>query len=454
MGYIETDVLTIGAGGGAYPGAFRLAKAGFDVIMVDKKGVLSGNCLAEGCVPSKAIREQIHTYKRFMAFSNKNIDIDYESIIIHKDNVQKIRYALHEEELKAFKNLKLIKGVARFKDPNTLIVYTDSGEDTIRAKYIIIASGSDVFVPPIKGKEYAITSSDIYKLNPTLRYVPKDFAIIGGGYIGIETAFYFANMGSNVYVFEKLNTILAGIDKYAVDTLMKYLPKNVHIYTSVDVKEISKKEDKKMIHYEKDGSLNTLEVDEVLMAVGRHSVIPEGASEFLNIKRGIEVNQACQTNISHIYASGDVNAKIPLFHAAMRQSLVCAHNIMANNTPTDYMDFDNVPFSVFTIPALSYVGITKEKAENMGIDVMESSFDIKEDSRAEIYGEYGELRLFFDAKNLKLIGAYIVGMDAEQLISHLGLAIKLGANARDLAEYPDQHPMVQECISKAARKLF
>lgn len=451
---IEVDVLTIGAGGGAYPGAFRLAKAGFSVLMVDKKGVMSGNCLAEGCVPSKAIREQIHTYLRFKAFSKKDLDIDYKDIIAKKDEVQNIRYKLHEEELKAFKNLKLMKGVARFKDEHTVVVESDKGEETIKAKYIIIASGADVFVPPIKGKEHAITSTDIYKLNPNLTYVPKEFAIIGGGYIGLETAFYFANLGSNVYIFEKLDRVLAGIDKYATNTLLKYLPKNIKIFTSVEVQEIGLKDNKKVVYYKQDDTAKSIEVDEVLMAVGRKPVIPEGADKFLKISKAIEVNRACQTNIPHIYASGDVNGKVPLFHTAIRQSLVCAYNIMANNTPIDYADFDNVPFTVFTIPAMAFVGITKEKAESLNMDIVEASFDLKEDSRAEIYSEEGELKLFFDAKSLKLVGAYIVGIDAEQLVSHLGLAIKLGASARDLAEYQDQHPMTQECISKAARKLF
>ncbi len=451
---IEVDVLTIGAGGGAYPGAFRLAKAGFNVLMVDKKGVMSGNCLAEGCIPSKTIREQIHTYLRFKAFNNIDVEIDYKRIISKKDEVQNVRYKLHEEELKAFKNLKLIKGVARFKDEHTVVVESDKGEDTIKAKYIIIASGADVFVPPIKGKEHAITSTDIYKLNPNLTYVPKEFAIVGGGYIGLETAFYFANLGSNVYIFEKLDRVLAGIDKYATQTLLKYLPENIKIFTSVEVQEIALKDKKKVLYYKQDDAIKSIEVDEALMAVGRKPIIPEGAQNFLKIGKAIEVNSACQTNIPHIYASGDVNGKIPLFHTATRQSMVCAHNIMANNTPVDYADFENVPFTVFTIPAMSFVGITKEKAEKLGIDIVETSFDLKEDSRAEIYSEEGELRLFFDAKSLKLLGAYIVGIDAEQLVSHLGLAIKLGASARDLAEYQDQHPMTQECISKSARKLF
>ena len=190
------------------------------------------------------------------------------------------------------------------------------------------------------------------------------------------------------------------------------------------------------------------------MAVGRKPVIPEGADKFLKISKAIEVNRACQTNIPHIYASGDVNGKVPLFHTAIRQSLVCAYNIMANNTPIDYADFDNVPFTVFTIPAMAFVGITKEKAESLNMDIVEASFDLKEDSRAEIYSEEGELKLFFDAKSLKLVGAYIVGTDAEQLVSHLGLAIKLGASARDLAEHQDQHPIDPRVYIKSCKKTI
>ena len=157
MAIQHVDLLTIGAGGGAYPAAFRLAQAGRSVIMVDPKGAMSGNCLYEGCVPSKAIRETAEIYQSQQRLAGHGlagaISIDFTKITMHKDAVQARRYEQHAAELAAARNIKLIQGTARLLGPHEVAVNTTEGEQRFRCAQIIIASGSDVFIPPIPGAE-------------------------------------------------------------------------------------------------------------------------------------------------------------------------------------------------------------------------------------------------------------------------------------------------------------
>ena len=152
----EYDVVTIGAGGAAYPAAFRLKRSGYSVVMIDEKGVMSGNCLSEGCVPSKAIIETVHNYKIIKEFSD--FKMDYKDILKRKDEVQKMRYRLHSEELESA-GLKIIKGTARILDKHTLEVDTATEKLKLRFRHLIIGSGAYTYVLKIPGAEYCITSA-------------------------------------------------------------------------------------------------------------------------------------------------------------------------------------------------------------------------------------------------------------------------------------------------------
>ncbi|MGC8612113.1 MAG: dihydrolipoyl dehydrogenase [Athalassotoga sp.] len=458
------DVVTIGAGGGAYPAGFRLAKSGMDVVMIDDKGVMSGNCLAEGCVPSKAIRESVNLYRISKKFDFWGLDgqvaFEYKKIIAHKDNVQKFRYAQHAEELKeALPHLQLVKGHARFLDDHTLEVKTEKEEEVYRAKRaIIVASGSETSILPINGADLCITSHDIFSMNPKLQTLPKTMTIIGGGYIALETATFFNELGTKVKLFKRSDRILSDeVDLRFSQTLRQFLDPNIEIVTGARVMEVERVQDGYRMSYVKDDKTESVTSDIVMMAVGRRSVIPEGADKIgIKTEHGrIIVNNAMQTNIPHIYAPGDVNGLSMLFHSAVRQSLVAANNIMAGNTPIDYMNFKTVPTTVFTFPEGAYVGILPDEAKSKGIKLVETSSPFKIDARAQIFGEMdGEIREFFDAETMKIVGAWVIGLDAGLLIGELARLVEGGFTVKEVAEFADQHPTTAEGIVKAARKLI
>ncbi|MHB1646383.1 MAG: dihydrolipoyl dehydrogenase [Candidatus Acididesulfobacter diazotrophicus] len=462
----QVDLLTIGAGGGGYPAAFRLAKAGKQAVMVDTKGIMSGNCLEQGCVPSKTIREAIEVYRlakkrEYFGLKGDNIGFDYSKIIEFKDNVQKFRYEQHAKELEeAKKNLKLLKGVASFIDEHIVKITTENGEKIYNAKNIIIASGAEPSILPIDGAEYCITSTDLYILNTKIKTLPKSIAILGAGYIGVETASFFSELGVNVTIIQRSKRILTSMEERFALLLQNLLNPKIKLEFETEIKKVEKSNESSdyKVSYIKDGKLKTINAELVLMGTGRKPVTPEGIEKIgieLDAKGKIKIKNSIQTNIPHIYASGDVNGVQMLFHSAERQSLVCANNIFAGNTPIDYMNFNAVPTTVFTFPKAAYAGILPSKAASMGIDILETSYDFIVDSKAQIYNELnGEIREFFDAKTMKIIGAWVIGIDAELLIGELVTAIQNSLDVHTMASLPNQHPTSSEGIAKAARKLL
>ena len=449
----EYDVITIGAGGAAYPAAFRLKRSGFSVIMIDEKGVMSGNCLSEGCVPSKAIIETVHNYKIMREFIE--FKLNYGDIIKRKDHVQEMRYRQHAAELTEA-DLEIIKGTAKLLDTHTVEVDTGKEKMKLGFRHLIIGSGAYTYKLNIPGSEYAITSADLFKIDPAVKKIPDSLVVIGGGYIGVETASFMSILGSKVTLIERSDRLLTDMDAGIVDKLTGMLPEMV-INLNNEVKSIEKAGNKfKTIIVDENGEKVSILSDMVMMATGREPLIPEGTAQCgIEMDRhGIKVNSAMQTNIPHIYATGDVNGITPLFHAAKRQSLIAAANIMAGDTAVERFDSSSVPFTLFSIPNMSFVGITPDTARQGKIEYSAVTYPMIEDSMAEIHNEIcGEITMLFD-KNLKIIGGYVIGNDAGNLINEIALGIHKGLNARDFAEMAHQHPMTFEGLDSAARKLF
>jgi len=463
-GVQSVDTITLGAGGGAYPAAFALARAGRQVVMVDAKGVMSGNCLAEGCVPSKAVfemaelRRRLHLGPMAHALGPLGAPTDYRAVLAHKADVQRTRYRQHDEELAAAGDrLQLVHGTARLVDAHVVEVGTDAGLLQFRADHVIIATGSDVFVPPIPGAALCATSHDLFALDATVTSLPERLVVIGGGYIGLEVACMLQGLGSTVTVLEALDQLLAGMDPDFVTLLSGGLDPSVTVKLGAGVTAITRSGEGFEVHYRHDDVDHQLGADLVLMAVGRRPVIPAGAGSIGLALDGhaLAVDPSLQVpSHRHIYAPGDVNGRSPLFHSAVRQSLVAAHNIMAGDEVVDRMDFASVPTTIFTAPEGAYVGLLRGGAAAQGIPTLEASYGLETDSRAQILAEpYGEIRLFFHAESLRVLGGWVVGIDAAQLVGQIGQAVAAGLSAYDLARFADQHPTAAEGISRAARSV-
>ncbi len=457
----DVDVLVLGAGGAGYPGAFFLAQAGLSVLMVDPIGNLGGDCLAEGCVPSKAVREAALVRglaDKFDGFGLRGGKpaVDWGAVLAHKDRVQNTRYAQHAREIAAG-GVAFVQGRGVIVAPDRVRIDAGdgSGSREVRFRQLILGTGSAPARLPILGADLALTSHDLFRLGADLP-LPQHLVIIGGGYIGVETASMLQALGAQCSILEYAPQILPGFDAELASFLHASLSQRVRIERSAQVLSIAREGDGYHVRYKQDGGERSMQGDAVLMATGRVAVLPEGVEHLgLAMERGhVKVDDTLRTSNPQVWAPGDVNGRSMLFHSAVRQSLVAARCIAAGGQAVDRMPFHAVPMTVFTEPELAHAGQTAAQAEAaLGADaVAVMRYDYAEDSRAQIYAEtQGFIKLVFNRQDARLLGAQIAGMDAAQLIAPLALALEQGLGAKALADTVFPHPMLSEGINKAAR---
>lgn len=455
----RVDAVVIGAGGGGYPGAFLMDGAGRRVVMVDPFGNLGGDCLAEGCVPSKAVRHAAvvradAARSHLFGLSGPPPQVDWPGVLAYKDRIQQQRYRQHQAELAA-SSVIFHSGTARIVDEQ-LVEVDDTAGATHRYRFgdLVLATGSAPTRLPIPGAELAITSHDLFRLGADLPF-PGRPVIIGGGYIGVEVASMLHNLGATPVVLEAVDQLLPGFDREVAHHLRLSLEERVIVYTGTLVSGIEVVPGGLRVSFHSADHEGTVEGDVVVMATGRHPVLPEGIEHLgLAAGRAPRVDRQLRTDAAHVYAPGDVNGRSMLFHSAVRQSIVAAHAILAGGQPVDAMNFEAVPMTVFTEPEVAHVGLTEQQAEARYGAVDVTRYDYGIDARAQILVETdGFIKLVWDGHTGRLVGAQVLGADAAQLIAPLALAVHAGLDAGALADVAFPHPMLTEGINRAARSV-
>jgi len=353
-------------------------------------------------------------------------------------------------------NVKVIIGTGEILDAETILVKSSTQEITIKTKNIIIATGSKSAIIPIKGIENknVINSSDAL----SLMEVPKKLVIIGGGVIGMEFAYIFASFGAKVTVVEFMDQCLITCDDdVCKENKRSAAKKGIKLYNNAKVEEICDADNNEcIVRFVQDGKDKYVTANKVLLAVGRIPYVDglglENTGIELNInKKGIKVDSKMQTNVSNIYAIGDVTNVILLAHAASHQGIVAVNNIMGK--PCD-MDYTAVPSAIFTDPEIAMVGIGEKVAMLQGLEIEVGKFPFSANGKALCYGESGGFVKIIKDKNTNLvIGASIVGLHATDLIAELTLAIKNNLTAEAIAETIHAHPTTAEGIFEAALAL-
>jgi dihydrolipoamide dehydrogenase len=456
---MESDITIIGGGPGGYVAAIHAAKLGAKVILIEKEK-LGGTCLNWGCIPTKTLvrsAQVFNTIKRAEEFGcyAENIGIRMEKVIARKDKVvselvQGIKYLMDKNKI------QVIIGTAEIVDNETILAKSTTQEIIIKTKNIIIATGSKSAVVPIKGIENknVINSSDAL----SLLEVPKKLVIVGGGVIGMEFAYIFASFGAEVSVVEYMDQCLINCDDDICEENKKSAAKRgIKLYTTAKVEEICEAENNEsIVRFTQNGKEKYVTANKVLLSVGRNPYIDglklENAGVELNHnKKGIKVSSKMQTNVSNIYAIGDVTNIILLAHAASHQGIVAVNNIMGK--PCD-MDYTAVPSAIFTEPEIAMVGIGEKEANIQGIEVEVGKFPFSANGKALSYGESnGFIKIIKDKNTKRLIGASIVGLHATDLIAELTLAIKNNLTAEAITETIHAHPTTAEVIHEAALSL-
>jgi dihydrolipoamide dehydrogenase len=448
------DVVVIGGGPGGYVAAIRAAQLGMKVACVEKRGSLGGTCLNIGCIPSKALLQSSEKFAEaghalaMHGVKVEGIGLDLKTMLARKDKV--VGENTRGVEFLFKKNkVAWIKGAARIAGPGSIAV----NGDTVSAKSIVIATGSDVVtLPGIEIDEKRIVSSTGAL---TLSEVPKRFVVIGGGYIGLEMGSVWRRLGAEVTVVEFLDRITPGMDAEIGKNLQRALQKQGFAF-KLGTKVVGAKagNDGVALALEpaQGGAREEMKADVVLVAVGRRPYTDglglETVGVALDEKKRVKVDGQFRTNVAGIYAIGDVIAGAMLAHKAEDEGSAVAE-IIAGQKP--HIDYDAIPAVIYTQPEVASVGKSEEDLKAAGVAYAVGKFPFTANGRARANGDTeGFVKILADAKTDRMLGAHIIGADAGTMIAELALAMEYGASSEDIARTSHAHPTLPEATKEAA----
>ncbi|MGD9107852.1 MAG: dihydrolipoyl dehydrogenase [Gammaproteobacteria bacterium] len=451
MTEITTEVLVLGAGPGGYTAAFRAADLGKKVTIVEQGDTLGGVCLNVGCIPSKAllhitniIDEAREVAKHGVEFGEPKIDID--KIRGYKDSiVAKLTGGL--KMLAKMRKIEVIHGEGKFVSDKQIKV----GEQIINFEHAIIAAGSSpVNLPFLPDDPRIIDSTGALELKET----KGSMLILGGGIIGLEMATVYSTLGTEVTIVEMLPQIVAQADPDIIKPLQRSLKKRCkNIWLETKVTKVEAKDDGLYVTFEgKHGSAEPQRFDRILAAIGRKpngkSIGAENAGVNVDERGFIAVDKQQRTNIKNIFAIGDIVGNPMLAHKAIAEGRVAAEVIAGFDVSYEHKC---IPSVAYTHPEVSWVGLTETEAKEQGVEYEVGTFPWTACGRS-LTMDYnqGITKILFEKSSDKIIGAEIVGLQADNLIGELALAIENGLTAKDIAKTIHPHPTLSETIMMAA----
>jgi dihydrolipoamide dehydrogenase len=451
------DVVVIGAGPGGYVAAIRSAQLGLKTACIERE-FLGGVCLNVGCIPSKAMISATHFLHKAqhdaaeMGIQIKNISVDMKQLKKWKESVSGKMSSGVGQLLKG-NGVTVFNGDAEFKSKTEITVKSKSGTESITAKNFIVATGSrPIEIPGFKFDEKDILSSTGAL---ALDEIPKSLVVIGGGYIGLEISGYLSKLGTKVTVVEATGAVLNGVvePECAQVVARKLAKQGVDILTNAKAKGQKKSGNGYEVTIEIGGKEQTLKCDKVLITVGRKPNSDQtglkAAGLQIDEKGFIKVDAQRRTNVSNIFAIGDIACQPMLAHKASHEGVLVAEIIAGKNR---VYDAKTVPAVVFTDPEIASAGMMESEARAKGYnDLLIGKFPFAANGRAVSLMETdGFVKMIADAKTQILLGVHIVGPEASNLISEAALAIEMGARMEDLALTIHPHPTLGETMMEAA----
>ncbi len=445
-------LLIIGGGPGGYVCGIRAGQLGIDAIVVDAEA-LGGTCLNVGCIPSKAIIHAADEFEKATHFANSSAlgisagkpKLDLSKTVAWKDGIVK-RLTTGVGGLLKKNKVRSIKGWASFVDGKTVDVKTADGIQRIRAENIVIATGSvPVELPFMKFAGNVISSTGALALDAP----PKNFAIVGAGYIGLELGIAFAKFGSTVTVVEAMDRILPTYDAELTKPVAKRL-KDLGVTVILGAKAKGLSKDGKALEVEQNGKGELIPADKVLVTVGRKPLTEGWGREKLALDmdgRHLKISDACETSMRGIYAIGDVTGEPMLAHRAMAQGEMVAEIIAGHNRRWDKVA---MPAICFTDPEIVSCGLSPEEAKAAGMKIKTANFPFSANGRAmTMEAEEGFVRVVAREDNHLLLGVQAVGRGASELSAAFGLALEMGARLEDVAGTIHAHPTQGEALQEA-----
>ena len=447
----QFDIIVIGAGPGGYETALLAAERGKKVLLVNG-GRLGGTCLNAGCIPTKcmvrdaAIVSLMKDPEEF-GVANVSFDVDFSRVVERRNKVVSTLREGIDALLKRAK-VTVVEGFASFVDASSIRV----NEEVYTASDIIIATGSESKSIPGADEKWVLDSTDILAID----YIPKSLTIVGGGVIGLEFASVFNAFGSDVTVVEFLKNIAPTFDSDISKRLKQSLSKRgVKVLTGAAVKRIEKNEEGQIVTwFDLKGKEDSVISSDILMAVGRRPNVDGLNLEAAGVEfspRGIPVDDMMRTNVPHIYAIGDVNARMMLAHVASYQG---KRALNAIDGVSDDIRFDVIPAALFTDPECGMVGLTEDAAKEKGINIKVGKSFYRANGKALAGGESdGICKLIFEAESDRLVGAHIMGAEAAILAQQCADFITLGATRQAISDTIFGHPTLSEVVLAAVNSV-
>ena len=451
----EFDSIIIGSGPAGYVCAIRAAQLGLKVCCVEKSTTLGGTCLNIGCIPSKSLLHASQAYDQAknyetMGISFSDVSFDLNKIMQSKDDsINKLTGGVNF----LFKKNKIThkKGFAKIINNNEVEVSNNTNSELVRAKNIVIATGSEPSIP----SEVLIDEKNILSSTGALSLdkVPSHLVIIGAGYIGLEMGSVWSRLGSKVTVIEYEDHILPNMDREVAKNFQKILIKQGFDFKlSTSFNKVIKQNDKLSVQIENDGQTLEVDCDKILISMGRkpysYGLNLENIGVELDKSGFIQTNRKFQTSLNNIYAIGDCKVGPMLAHKASEEGVAVAE-ILAGQA--GQVNYDTIPSVIYTFPEVASVGKTEEELKKLSIQYKVGKFPFTANAKATVMQETeGFVKIISDSKTDEVLGVHIVGTDAGNLIAELVVAMEFGASAEDLARTCHAHPTLTESIKEAA----
>ncbi|TGK46954.1 dihydrolipoyl dehydrogenase [Leptospira bouyouniensis] len=455
----QYDIIVIGAGPGGYVAAVRAAQLGKKVAIIEKRKTLGGTCLNVGCIPSKALldsSEEFHKTKHKLAdhgISVKDVKIDIAKMMARKDKVVSEVTSGVDYLMKKNKITRYLGHASFVSKTEVSITAEDGKKESISGTNIIIATGSTpIEIPPLPVDGKNIVTSD-HAIG--FDSVPEHLIIVGAGVIGLELGSVWLRLGAKVTVVELMPRLFGTADQ-AMASLAERLLTQQGINFLFETKVHGAKVKGKKVEVEiegKDGKKTILEGDKVLVSIGRRPNTDGLGAKEIGIEitdRGrvkVEPNKF-QTNIPNIYAIGDVVDGPMLAHKAEDEGIAVAELICGKY---GHVNYKAIPWIVYTWPEVAWVGQGEEELKAKGIEYKVGKYMFKPNARAKAMNETdGQVKVLADKKTDKLLGVYIVGPRASDMIAEAAIAFEFGASAEDIARSTHAHPTLSEVLREAA----
>ena len=465
----QFDVVVIGAGPGGYVAAIRAGQLGLSVACIesqpyaDPKGEvrLGGTCLNEGCIPSKALLQSSELFEQanhsfvMHGITADGIKMDVGTMVRRKDNIVNQLTSGIRGLFKKYK-VTLLPGHGKFTGRGDDVWLVDVNGEVVEAKHVIVATGSKarhLDGIPVDNKIICDNAGAL-----CFEKAPKRLGVIGAGVIGLELGSVWKRLGSEVTILEALPDFLAAADQAVAKEAWKVFTQKqgLNIQLGIKINKVTQakkgKDSQIFIEYESSDETKTLEVDRLIVSVGRIPMTGDLGVDSVGLKldeKGrVDVDEHCRTNLSNVWAVGDVIRGPMLAHKGMEEGVMVVELIAGQ---AGHVNYDAIPWVIYTHPEIAWVGKTEQQLKNEGIEFRSGQIPFAANGRALGQGDTtGFIKMLADAKTDRILGVHVIGNNASELIAEAVVAMEFGASSEDIARICHAHPTLSEAMHETA----